>query len=117
MEEICIQTEVHTNAVENAKKNMPEEKLLYRLAQVFDVFGDTTRIKIISVLSLGEMCVCDIAETLSMTHSAVSHQLRILRQNDVVTGRKDGKTVFYSLADNHISKIYTMGLTHIMHLS
>ncbi len=115
VEEICMQTEMHTNTVENAKKNMPEENLLYRLAQIFDVFGDTTRIKIISVLSLGEMCVCDIAETLSMTHSAVSHQLRILRQSDVVTARKDGKTVFYSLADNHISKIYHMGLTHIMH--
>lgn len=106
----------NAEAVAKAIKRLPDASALQRLASIFSVFGDNTRIRIISVLSIGEMCVCDIASALEMTHSAVSHQLKILRDNDVVTSRKDGKTVFYSLADNHISKIYNVGLTHIMHL-
>ena len=85
----------------------------YDLAELYKVFGDTTRIKILSVLRLQEMCVCDIADSLSMTQSAISHQLRVLKQMDLVKNRREGKTIFYSLADDHIVGILDLGLEHI----
>ena len=83
------------------------------LADFFEVFADTTRIKILYVLLKQEMCVCDIAQTLEMTQSAISHQLRILKQMDLVKNRRDGKTIYYSLADNHIVSILSQGMDHI----
>jgi len=96
------------------KQKMPQEEKLYDLAELFKVFGDTTRVKIISALFEAEMCVCDIAELLSMTQSAISHQLRVLRQARLVKHRKEGKVVFYSLDDEHIKSIFNQGLEHIL---
>ncbi len=107
--------QIDINAVKYACDNMPNEKLLYGAARIFDAFGDTTRIKIISALSFGKMCVGDIANTLKLSHSAVSHQLRILRQTDIVVSKKEGKIVYYELSDAHIIEIYNMGIKHIMH--
>ena len=90
-----------------------QEQDLYELADLFKVFGDTTRIKILYALHQGEICVCDIAKTLNMTQSAVSHQLRVLKSARLVNFRKEGKTVYYSLNDEHIHKIFDMGLDHI----
>ena len=89
------------------------EEKLYELADLYKVFGDTTRIKILYVLLKQEMCVCDIAQALEMTQSAISHQLRILKQMDLVKNRRDGKTIYYSLADNHIASILNQGMEHI----
>jgi ArsR family transcriptional regulator len=89
------------------------EEALYDLADFFKVFGDTTRIKILYTLRKSEMCVCDIAGTLQMTQSAISHQLRILKQMDLVKSRREGKTIFYALSDDHIETILDMGLEHI----
>lgn len=103
----------HTEAVENSRTLMPQEELLYDLAELYKVFGDSTRIKILFALYEGEMCVCGIAELLGMTQSAISHQLRVLKQNKLVKFRREGKTVFYSLSDDHIFKILSQGLEHI----
>ncbi len=107
----CIQ--IHDDLVKRAKTNMPPEEDLYDLADFYKVFGDTTRIKILYVLRCSEMCVCDLAQSLQMTQSAISHQLRVLKQMDLVKNRRDGKTIFYSLADSHIEGILDMGLEHI----
>ena len=92
---------------------MPDEEILYDLAELFKVFGDSTRIKILFVLFQSEMCVCDIAALLHMTQSAISHQLRSLKQAKLVKSRRDGKTVFYSLADGHVSTILNQGMDHV----
>ena len=86
---------------------------LYTLADLFKVFGDSTRIKILFVLFESELCVCDLSEKLSMTQSAVSHQLKILKQNKLVKSRRDGKSIIYSLADEHVVSIISQGLEHI----
>lgn len=111
--ECCEYMHVHEDIVSKVKADMPEETKLYDLAEFFKVFGDTTRIKILYVLWESEMCVCDIASLLGMGQSAVSHQLRILKQMRLVTFRRDGKTVFYSLADDHIKSIINQGMEHI----
>jgi DNA-binding transcriptional ArsR family regulator len=92
---------------------MPKEELLYELADFFKVFGDTTRVKILSLLFRDEMCVGDIAGILGMNHSAISHQLKILKQTRLVHSRKEGKTVIYFLHDFHIKKIFDQGLVHV----
>ena len=86
---------------------------LYDLAELFKVFGDSTRIRILFVLFEKDVCVCDLAETLNMTQSAISHQLKILKQNKLVKGRREGKSVFYSLADDHVRTIIEQGIDHI----
>lgn len=91
----------------------PDEEILYRLADLFKTFGDPTRIRILYALSGGELCVCDIAELLGMTQSAISHQLRVLKQMFLVKFRRDGKTVYYSLADSHVATILAQGLEHV----
>lgn len=96
-----------------ARDKMPEDETLYDLAELFKVFGDTTRIKIICALFESEMCVCDIAALLCMNQSAISHQLRVLKQARLVKFRKDGKVVYYSLDDEHIKLIFDLGLIHI----
>ena len=95
------------------EKSLPEEETLYDLAEIFKVFGDTTRIKILSVLLENELCVGDIAALLNMTASAISHQLRVLKQSRLVKYRREGKTSLYSLSDNHVHSIIEQGLDHI----
>jgi len=109
----CDCNVIHENVVLNVKEKMPDEEKLYDLAELFKVFGDTTRVKILFALFSSEMCVCDIAALLNMTQSAVSHQLRILKQSRLVKNRRDGKVVYYSLDDNHIQQIFNQGLDHI----
>lgn len=92
---------------------MPGEEELYDLAELFKIFGDSTRIRILYVLFESEMCVCDIAQLLNLSQSAVSHQLRLLKQSRLVKSRRDGKTVFYSLADDHVRTIIDQGKEHI----
>ena len=94
-------------------KDMPDEESLYDLAELFKVFGDTTRIRILYVLFEAEMCVCDIAQILNMTQSAISHQLRVLKQARLVRNRREGKQIYYSLADDHVRTIIGQGMDHI----
>ncbi len=111
--ECCDFYQVHEKVVEAVHGNIPDEDVLYDLAELFKVFGDSTRIKILYVLSEAEMCVCDIAQILNMTQSAISHQLKILKQSKLVKNRREGKAVFYSLADGHVKTIMRQGLDHI----
>jgi len=104
---------VHEHTVEEVLSLMPPEETLYDLAELFKVFGDSTRIRILYALFEAELCVCDIAQLLSLTQSAVSHQLRVLKSAKLVKPRKEGKTVFYSLADDHVRKIIAQGLEHV----
>ncbi len=114
-DDMCGEKHIHGEAVELVRERMPKEELLVDLADLFKVFGDSTRTKIISALFLQELCVCDIAEIVNMSISAVSHQLRILRNTKIVKNRKVGKEVFYSLDDNHVYQIFQMGLAHLTH--
>ena len=109
----CEFMHVHEEIVEKVEGVMPDEQQLLDLSEFFKVFGDSTRIKILYVLSQAEMCVCDIANLLQMGQSAISHQLRVLKQMRLVKYRRDGKTVFYSLADSHIETILAQGMEHI----
>ena len=111
--EHCECHEVHKDLVDKVLHRMPDEDELYDLAELFKVFGDSTRIRILSVLLGEEMCVCDLAEVLAMNQSAVSHQLKILKQAKLVKNRREGKQVYYALADDHVSTILAMGLEHI----
>lgn len=111
--EICDCCEVHENLLQIVNETIPEENELYDLAELFKVFGDSTRIRILYVLFEEELCVCDIAQTLNMTQSAISHQLKILKQSRLVKNRREGKAVFYSLADGHVRSIINQGLEHI----
>ena len=104
---------VNQDAVDKVLDALPDEEILYDVAELFKVFGDSTRIKIICVLFESEMCVYDIATLLGMSQSAISHQLRVLKQMDLVKNRRDGKTIFYALADDHIITILNQGLNHI----
>ena len=110
----CQVDEVHNKAVEKAKTEMLDEDVLYDMADLFKVFGDSTRVRILSALFNTELCVCDIASLLEMTKSAISHQLRILRQTKLVKSRKSGKEVFYQLADVHVAKIFAQAAEHVM---
>ena len=103
----------HKETVDKVSSDMPDEELLYDLAELYKVFGDSTRIRILYVLFEAEMCVCDIAQVLSMTTSAISHQLKVLKQAHLVKYRREGKTVFYSLSDDHVRSILDQGLEHI----
>ena len=109
----CDYIHVHEEIVETVRKNLPDEDTLYDLAELFRIFGDSTRIRILYVLFEAEMCVCDIATLLGMTQSAISHQLRALKSARLVKGRREGKTVFYSLADDHVKTIIDQGLDHV----
>ena len=104
---------VHEEAVKKAHRNMPDEDELCDIAELFKVFGDSTRIRILYVLFESEMCVCDLAETLHMTQSAISHQLKILKQAKLVRSRREGKSVFYALSDQHVRTIIDQGREHI----
>ncbi len=109
----CECEEIHGDIIEKRRAEMPEESTLYDLSDFFKVLGDSTRVSILFAIDGEPMCVCDIANLLGMTKSAVSHQLKILRQSDLVTYRKSGKNVFYSLADDHVRDIIEKALEHI----
>ena len=111
--ECCDCNEIHEDLLKIEKETMPEETELYDLAELFKVFGDSTRIRILFVLFEAEVCVCDLAKVLNMTQSAISHQLRILKANKLVNSRREGKSVFYSLADGHVRTIIAQGREHI----
>ena len=111
--ERCDCDVIHDEIVAKVKEKMPEEDSLYDLAELFKVFGDSTRVRILWALDSSEMCVCDIAYLLNMTQSAISHQLRVLKQAALVKSRRDGKIVYYSLADEHVRTIFDQGLSHI----
>lgn len=111
--EVCECHHVHSDVLEKVEPALPDEDMLYSIAELFKVFGDSTRTRIISALFEEELCVCDIADLLKMTKSAVSHQLRTLRQTKIVKSRRSGKEIYYSLADDHIIKIYQMALEHL----
>ena len=113
IEGCCDTFEVHENLLKIVREKMPKETEAYDLAELFKVFGDSTRIRILFVLFEAEVCVCDLAEALNMTQSAISHQLRILKQSKLVKSRREGKSIFYSLADSHIVTILSQGLDHI----
>lgn len=113
-EECCDEIKVHNDIVNSVSLDMPDDEMLYDLAELFKVFGDTTRIRILYTLFKSELCVCDIAEILNMTQSAISHQLRVLKQAKLVKSRRDGKQIFYSLDDAHIVSIIKMGIEHII---
>ena len=112
--ECCETFQTHEELLKVVSEKMPDEDKLYDLAELFKVFGDSTRIRILYVLFEAEVCVCDLAETLSMTQSAISHQLKILKQSKLVKSRREGKSVFYSLADGHVRTIIAQGREHIV---
>ena len=112
--ECCEFMHAHDEIVEKVQKEMPSEDTLYDLTELFRIFGDSTRIRILYVLFEAEMCVCDIADLLGLTQSAISHQLRTLKANKLVRSRREGKTVFYSLADQHVRSIIGQGMDHVM---
>ena len=111
--EACEYRHVHPDLIEKVRQGMPAEETLYDLAELYKVFGDSTRIKMLYVLFEAEVCVCDLAQSLNMTVSAISHQLRVLKQARLVKSRREGKTVFYSLADDHVRTIIDQGINHI----
>lgn len=108
--EVCSEHHHHMNL--HVPHISPDD--LYQLADLFKAFGDPTRLRILYTLSEGELCVCDIADSLSMTQSAISHQLRILKEKHLVKAYRDGKTIFYSLADTHVATIISQGLNHVL---
>lgn len=112
--EICTDVHIHEEVVETLSHDLPADEILYDLAELFKVFGDSTRVKILYLLFQHELCVCDIAQLLNMTQSAISHQLRVLKNARLVKYRREGKTVFYALADAHVQTIFNQGLAHIM---
>ena len=109
----CETEEVHEELLKIVREKLPCEENLMDLAELFKVFGDSTRIRILFVLFEAEVCVCDLAQALSMTQSAISHQLNILKRNKLVKSRREGKSVFYSLADAHVRTIVSQGMEHI----
>ena len=109
----CCRHEIHTSLVASARERMPECEITYDLSDFFKVLGDSTRLAILFAIDASPMCVCDIAEAVGMTKSAVSHQLKVLRQSDLVRYTKSGKNVIYSLADDHVRDIIERALEHI----
>ena len=109
----CVCFQVHPDVLKTVNEQMPAEEELYDLAELFKVFGDSTRIRILYVLFEAEVCVCDLAAALNMTQSAISHQLKILKQNRLIKSRREGKSIFYSLADDHVRTIIAQGQEHI----
>ncbi len=111
--EHCEVVHKHSNVVLKVHREMPDDDKLYDLAELFKVFGDSTRIRILFALFESEMCVCDIADSLNMTQSAISHQLKILKQSKLVGNRREGKQIIYFLADDHVRTIIDQGINHI----
>ena len=112
--ECCEENIIHNDLVKLVREKLPAENDMQDLAELFKIFGDTTRIRILFVLFEAEVCVCDLAETLGMTQSAISHQLKMLKSSGLVRARRRGQSVFYSLADDHVRTIIAQGWDHIM---
>ena len=112
--EICDCEQIHQDAVSLVHSKLPEEDPIYEVAELFKVFGDSTRARIICALSISELCVCDLACLLNMTQSAISHQLRFLKQARIVKNRRAGKSVYYSLDDEHIRQLFDIAFEHVM---
>lgn len=110
----CEETIIHEEVIDRLQTNMLKQEQFDMLSTLFKMFGDSTRLKILSALFQEELCVCDIACLLTMSHSAISHQLSVLRQNRLIKYRRSGKNVYYSLDDEHIQKIYDAGVAHIL---
>ena len=110
----CEEIEVHEDAVEQVRSQLPQDEVLYDLAELFKIFGDSTRVKILYALLEAELCVCDIAKLMDVSQSAVSHQLRVLKGSKLVKFRREGKTLYYSLADEHVFRILSQGMEHIL---
>ena len=110
----CQETKVHQDVVDQVRDQLPPEENLYDLAELFKMFGDSIRVKILYALLESELCVCDIARLLNVSQSAVSHQLRVLKGGKLVKFRREGKTLFYSLADDHVVGILSQGMEHIL---
>ena len=110
----CQEEELHPEAIHRVREKLPQDEVLYDLAELFKIFGDSTRVKILyALLEAEELCVCDIASLMDVTQSAVSHQLRVLKSSKLVKFCKEGKTVYYSLADDHVCRILSQGMEHI----
>ena len=112
--EICDCNVIHMDVVDQVRKQMPDEEPIYEVADLFKVFGDSTRARIICALSISELCVCDLSALLDMSQSAVSHQLRTLKQARIVKNRRSGKVVYYSLDDEHIKALFNVAFDHVM---
>ncbi len=110
----CEEIEVHEDTVEQVRSQLPQDEVLYDLAELFKIFGDSTRVKILYALLEAELCVCDIAKLMDVSQSAVSHQLRVLKGSKLVKFRREGKTLYYSLADEHVFRILSQGMEHIL---
>lgn len=112
-QDLCGCDRNHEEDAQTLRQHMPDDDTLFDLADFFKIFGDSTRVKILWALSQSELCVGDIADLLSMSQSAISHQLKVLKQSKLVKNRRDGKTILYSLADDHVTSILKQGLEHI----
>lgn len=110
--EVCASEEIHEELLSAARGKMPSDEKIYALSELFKAFGDETRMKILFALFKSEFCVCDLAALLGMTPSAVSHQLKMLKTARLIKSRRDGKSVFYSLSDDHVRTVIQMGLEH-----
>ena len=110
----CEEPCVHAGTVERVRTQLPPDEQLYDLAELFKIFGDSTRVKILYALLESELCVCDIAKLMEVSQSAVSHQLRVLKNSKLLKSRREGKTVYYSLADDHVLHILAQGMGHIL---
>ncbi len=111
--EVCQGNNVHQDVVNQVTQQLPDEELVKDIAEFFKILGDPTRIRIINILFIKEMCVCDISEIMGMNQSAISHQLKTLKQANLVKYRKEGKSVYYSLSDEHVIQIFDQGMIHI----
>jgi len=112
--DVCMDFVVHRKILDSIDKNVLSDDVVNELAEFFKVFGDAARLRILHALSMAEMCVCDLCEFLGMNQSAVSHQLKVLRQSRLIKYRREGRNVYYSLDDEHIQQIFEVGLKHIM---
>ena len=112
-DEKCGVTLIHEDNVKKAINELPDDELIADLSDMFKIFGDQTRVKILMALESGEMCVCDIAAVMNMSQSAISHQLRVLKQSNIVKTRREGKVVYYSISDDHVKEIFDMAMVHV----
>lgn len=112
-DEKCEVTLIHEDNVKKAINELPDDELIADLSDMFKIFGDQTRVKILMALENGELCVCDIAAVMNMSQSAISHQLRVLKQSNIVKTRREGKVVYYSISDDHVKEIFNMAMVHV----
>lgn len=112
-DEKCEVTLIHENNVKKAINELPDDELIADLSDMFKIFGDQTRVKILMALESGELCVCDIAAVMDMSQSAISHQLRVLKQSNIVKTRREGKVVYYSISDDHVKEIFDIAIVHV----